>query len=96
MASKDISEIHLQSCVILEKLCDARDITYAQLPDPAFIQEYFKILQEELNLTPEDTATPRGPHSTEAKLSQQDRGLVEVIVSSKKEKFVVNSLKPCE
>lgn len=86
MASKDISSIHLESCAILERLYVARGSPVAL--DPAFIQEYFKLLQEQLNLDPEEPA-PRAPHATNAKLSQQDRGLLEVGIASKNEKFLV-------
>ncbi|KJA24687.1 hypothetical protein HYPSUDRAFT_85802 [Hypholoma sublateritium FD-334 SS-4] len=92
MASKDISEIHLESNAILEKLYVARGSPVVL--DSAFIQEYFKLLQEQLHLEPEEPS-PRAPHATDAKLSQQDRGLLEVGIASKNEKFLVtDALQP--
>ncbi|KJA18811.1 hypothetical protein HYPSUDRAFT_205043 [Hypholoma sublateritium FD-334 SS-4] len=94
MASKDISEIHLGSCTILERLYVARGSPPAL--DAAFIDEYFKRLQEHFNLdTAPDGPEPRAPHATNARLSQQDRGLLDVGIASKNEKFLVtDALQP--
>lgn len=98
MASKDISEIHIQSCAILERLCNARDTPFAQPLEPEFIQEFFKVIQEELSLVPvAEDISARTLHSTEARLSGQDRGLLEVAIGSKRERFLVsNSSRPCK
>ncbi|KJA24685.1 hypothetical protein HYPSUDRAFT_38389 [Hypholoma sublateritium FD-334 SS-4] len=90
MATKEVSEIHSESCAILEKLYVAKG-SPADL-DPAFLQEYFGLLQEHLSLEPESVEPePRAPHTTNARLSQQDRGLIEVVIPSKNEKFLVKS-----
>ena len=93
MASKDISEINNISCAILQKLTVTRPASDIAL-DPATIQEFFKTLQEQLGLGDPEPA-PRAPHATNARLAQLDRGLLDVGIASKNEKFLVtDALQP--
>lgn len=89
--SDDLSAIHAQTSTILEKLYD--DKGKPNELDEAFIQEYFQLVKDQLNFDADEVeAGFAGPRQTEAKLSQPTKDLVEVYVSSKKEKFVVSRL----
>ncbi len=87
MSSLDIAEIHNQSCAILERLTVTRRASDVAL-DPATVQEFFRLFQENFGLGDPEIA-PLALHSTDAKLSQQDYGLLNVGIESKKEKFLV-------
>jgi hypothetical protein len=87
--SSDLSALHTQTSAILERLYDQKG--QPDELDEAFNEEYFKLVKDELNLDGE-AEVALGPHSTSAKLSQPNKGLIEVYVTDKKEKFLVSKL----
>ena len=89
--SDNLEEIHDRSSAILEKLYDEKG--QPEEFDEAFVQEYFKLVQADLNL-PVDDDEEFGPmlRRTDAKLSSHDKHLIEVFIPSKDEKFVVTRL----
>jgi hypothetical protein len=89
--SDDLTAIHAQASAILGRLYDERG--QPDELDEAFVQEYFKLVQDNLNLDVEEAeVAPLAPHATNAKLSKVDRGLIEVNVPSKAETFRVSTL----
>ena len=84
MSDSDLDKIHEQSSAILEKLYNEKG--KPEKFDEAFIQEYFNQVQDSLNL-PVDA---RRPQPSEAKLSELDRGLIEVLLPHAMKKFVVS------
>lgn len=87
--SDDLAAIHKQTSAIFEKLYDEKN--QPEQLDEAFIQEYFKRVQDALNLDVEEDPL-KGPRPTEAMLSHPDSGLIDVLIKSKVEKFVVSAL----
>ena len=95
--SEDLSAIHAQTSAIFEKLYDHFGSTRGVgLIFPPRIQ-YFKLVDEQFKVDhgPVERAV-RGPHTTDAKLSKIDKGLIEVNVPSKSEKFLVSKLQSGE
>lgn len=92
--SDDLAAIHEQTSAILEKLYDEKN--QPEELDEAFVQEYFTLVQNNLNLGVEEDVqvefAPKAPRPTEAKLSGTDKGLIDVLIPSKGEKFVVSAL----
>lgn len=90
--SDDLARIHEQTSVILEDLYDKKG--QPEELDEAFIQEYFKLVKDNLDLQvdEEDANLHRGPSNIEAKLSQTKSGLVEVAIPFDRKKFVVSQL----
>ena len=84
--SDDLAAIHEQTSAILEKLYDEKNQP-GEL-DEDFAQEYFRLVQANLNLDFE----ARGPAKTDARLAQTEKGLIDVLIPSKGEKFVVSRL----
>ena len=74
-----------QTSAIFEKLYDERG--QPDELDDAFIQEYFKLVKDHVNLGAGET----GPF-TDVKLFGRDSGLVEVIIPREEKKFVASKL----
>jgi hypothetical protein len=88
--SNDLSAIHTQTSAILEKLYEERGQPDELNED--FIEDFFDLVKDDLDLDDdEDDVATLGPRRTEAKLSQQQKGLIEVYIPDKKEKFVVST-----
>ena len=93
--SEDLPAIHAQTSAILEKLYDQKG--QPEELDASFTHEFFKLVSEQVKVDDEaEEEAPRGPRTTDAKLSHPDKGLIEVNVPSKSEKFVVSNLKSGE
>jgi hypothetical protein len=94
--SEDLSAIHTQTSSILENLFVEKG--QPEELDASFHHEFFKRVGEQVKVdsVAEEAAAPKGPHFTDAKLSHPDKGLIEVNVPSKSEKFVVSNLKSGE
>jgi len=92
---QELSAIHAQTSAILEKLYDQKG--QPEELDASFHHEYFKLVDEQFKVDhgPVERAV-RGPHTTDAKLSKIDKGLIEVNVPSKSEKFLVSKLQSGE
>ena len=73
--SDNLAEIDAQTSAIHEKLYDKEG--QPDELDKAFIQKHFKQVQENLNL---DFKGLLGPYETDAKLSQTDKGLIDVYI----------------
>lgn len=85
--SDDLAAIHEQTSAILEKLYDEKN--QPGEVDEDFAQEYFRRVQANLNLSDVEAMAPR---KTDARLSQTEKGLIDVSIPSKGEKFVVSRL----
>jgi hypothetical protein len=93
--SDDLSAIHAQTSAILEKLYDQKG--QPEELDASFHHEYFKLVDEQVKVDhEEEEPAARGPRSTDAKLTHPDKGLIEVNIPSKSEKFEVSKLKSGE
>jgi hypothetical protein len=93
--SDDLSAIHGQTSAILEKLYDQKG--EPEELDAAFTHEYFKLVNEQLNVGAQaDDAASFIPLLSDAKLSAKDKGLIEVNIPSKREKFRVSDLQSGE
>ncbi len=90
MSDLELAAIHEKTSAILEKLYDENGQA-----DEAFVQKYFELVQD-INLgEPGEEAedrTSKGPHKTDAKLSGEYKGLIDVLIPSKGEKFVVSNV----
>ena len=80
MSDLELAAIHEKTSAILEKLYDENC-----QPDEAFVQKYFALVQDILG---DSDGEAEGPHTTEAKLSEADKGLIDVLIPSKAEKLL--------
>jgi hypothetical protein len=95
--SDTLTAIHAQTSAILETLFAQRG--QPRVLNDDFIKEYFKRVKDQVDQLDldddedeDEPKEPKTPHATNAKLSQTDRGLVDVTVTSKAEKFLVSTL----